>query len=646
MLKNGNVFRKSLSILSTVMLMIGGRQLAHSQSCTAPVRTYANFEDHGNTAAALATSSTSGTNNAVGANPTNTPAVLNVATLLGAAEAWIELKFTTSTIPAGSTTYVKIGGSSAINVLNLLSGSSAPVYAYSGATSATTVAGQGTQIAAANVKASSFTAPDGSIYLAITSAVAYNAVRLAINASVIAGTGQLYVYHAYFQTSGRSCDLAGGAASSVSGVLTLGGAVTNPNNAFDNDRSTATTFSMGAAGVGTTLKETIYFPGPSNTGDAATITFSIPSALLVDLSLLNNITMTPYNGNVAGTPVSLATLLSIDLLSLLRGDNKVTISLVPGQTFDRIELSMTSLVSLIGQVNLYEVQRTPGKPTFTLPASQNVVICSGQSTVLSATTGPCNELHWYTSATGGTATIGSTYSTAALSASRTYYVAAAVIGCSSESERVPVTVTVNNISAGTIAADQTICSGTLPTAFTNTTAVGMGTITYKWQKSTDNTTYTDIAGATNIAYSETANLTQTTYYRRQATSTFNTVACSALSNVLKITVNPLPTASISGTSTVCQYAPSPFVTFTGASGTPPYTFTYKINAGANLAVSTTSGNTVTVSSPSHTPGAYVYTLVSVKDASTTACSQNQTGTATLTITAKPAPPTLNISYNH
>ena len=41
-----------------------------------------------------------------------------------------------------------------------------------------------------------------------------------------------------------------------------------------------------------------------------------------------------------------------------------------------------------------------------------------------------------------------------------------------------------------------------------------------------------------------------------------------------VTVNPLPTATISGTTAVCKDAASPNITFTGASGTAPYTFTY------------------------------------------------------------------------
>ena len=45
-------------------------------------------------------------------------------------------------------------------------------------------------------------------------------------------------------------------------------------------------------------------------------------------------------------------------------------------------------------------------------------------------------------------------------------------------------------------------------------------------------------------------------------------------------------ASISGKASVCPNANNPLVTFTGSGGTAPYTFTYKINSGANLTCAT------------------------------------------------------------
>src|SRR5665811_1331818 len=79
----------------------------------------------------------------------------------------------------------------------------------------------------------------------------------------------------------------------------------------------------------------------------------------------------------------------------------------------------------------------------------------------------------------------------------------------------------------------------------------------------------------------------------------------------------------------------PNITFTGASGTAPYTFTYKINSGADQTVTTTSGNSVTVAAPTTSAGLFLYELVSVEDGSSTTCSNVATETATVTVDALP-----------
>ena len=73
--------------------------------------------------------------------------------------------------------------------------------------------------------------------------------------------------------------------------------------------------------------------------------------------------------------------------------------------------------------------------------------------------------------------------------------------------------------AGVIYNDQTICSGATPAAFTSLSAASYtgGTLTYKWQKSTDGINFTDIPGATSLTYASPA-LTQTTWFRRGVTN--------------------------------------------------------------------------------------------------------------------------------
>ena len=93
-------------------------------------------------------------------------------------------------------------------------------------------------------------------------------------------------------------------------------------------------------------------------------------------------------------------------------------------------------------------------------------------------------------------------------------------------------------------------------------------------------------------------------------------------------VHPLPTASISGTTTVCVAATSPEITFTGADGTAPYVFTYTKNTGTPT-TATAPLTSINVAQSTVSSGSFIYDLVSVSDFY--GCSQLQTGTETITI---------------
>jgi|GEM_PF-1904269 len=107
-------------------------------------------------------------------------------------------------------------------------------------------------------------------------------------------------------------------------------------------------------------------------------------------------------------------------------------------------------------------------------------------------------------------------------------------------------------------------------------------------------------------------------------------SCSTGNSFTVNSTYPSPTATISGSVSVCAGSAPQLITFTGAGGTIPYIFTYTINGGSNQTISTTGSNTsVTVSQSTSSAGMFVYTLVSVADAH---CSQLQSGTATIIAT--------------
>ncbi|WP_199138929.1 DUF7507 domain-containing protein [Pedobacter sp. ASV12] len=198
------------------------------------------------------------------------------------------------------------------------------------------------------------------------------------------------------------------------------------------------------------------------------------------------------------------------------------------------------------------------------------------------------------------------------------------------------TITVNPLPTASIAGTTTVCqnAGTPNVTFTGANGTAPYTFTYKINNGSDLTVTTTSGNSVTVAQ-PTGTAGTFTYTLVSVKDASSTTCTNAQSGTATITVNPLPTATIGGTATVCQNATAPNVTFTGANGTAPYTFTYKINGGADLTVTTTSGNSVTVAQPTGTTGTFAYTLVSVKDASATTCINAQSGTATITVNSTP-----------
>ncbi len=199
-----------------------------------------------------------------------------------------------------------------------------------------------------------------------------------------------------------------------------------------------------------------------------------------------------------------------------------------------------------------------------------------------------------------------------------------------------VTVTVNPLPTATISGTTTVCENAASPLVTFTGATGTSpyTFTYKLNGGADQIITT--TSGNSITLSAPTGTPGTLTYALVSVQDASSTTCSnPQTGTVTVTVNPLPTATISGTTTVCENAASPLVTFTGAAGTSPYTFTYKLNGGADQIITTTSGNSITLSAPTGTPGTLTYTLVSVQDASSTTCSNPQSGTVTVTVNPLP-----------
>ena len=155
-------------------------------------------------------------------------------------------------------------------------------------------------------------------------------------------------------------------------------------------------------------------------------------------------------------------------------------------------------------------------------------------------------------------------------------------GCSTANSNT-ITVTVYaQLNGGTITADQEICYGEIPAAFTSTAAPsgGDGAWVYSWESKVGAGSWTPIASTNSLTYAVPAGLTETTMYRRAATNGCGTV----YSNELTVTVNAdLNGGTIGSDESVC-YGGDPIaftddVSPSGGRGVWTYSWESKVGAG-------------------------------------------------------------------
>lgn len=173
-------------------------------------------------------------------------------------------------------------------------------------------------------------------------------------------------------------------------------------------------------------------------------------------------------------------------------------------------------------------------------------------------------------------------------------------------------------------AEDSICVSE-STQFTSSASSGCGNGSYNfsWSPATG-------LNNANIANPIASPITTTTY----TLTVTESGACTAPQTAaFTVTVNPSPTATITGTTDLCEGSPPTDITFTPTGATPPYTIDYTLNGVAQTAIVTSGNYTITV--PTDVPGVYNYSLTGISESSVAQCSQNQTGSAIVTINALP-----------
>jgi len=200
-----------------------------------------------------------------------------------------------------------------------------------------------------------------------------------------------------------------------------------------------------------------------------------------------------------------------------------------------------------------------------------------------------------------------------------------------------VTITVNSLPTATISGTTDVCKDATPPEITFTASSGTEPYTFTYRINGGSYQTVISSGSNSATVSVPTGQAGTFSYQLVSVQDGSSTECSQLQDdIAVVTVNPLPTATISGTIDVCKDDSPPDITFTGSAGTAPYTFTYTINSGSNETISSSGGDIATLPVPTTESGTFTYTLVSVQDASSTTCLQAMGGSVTVVVNPLPS----------
>jgi hypothetical protein len=320
-----------------------------------------------------------------------------------------------------------------------------------------------------------------------------------------------------------------------------------------------------------------------------------------------------------GTNKTLDAGAGFDSYAWSNGANTRTISVGPGSYSVTVTKDGCTAASGSVSVNYFTVTAPVISP------SGNTTFCFGGSVTLSST--PATAYLWNTGATGSAINV---------NAAGSYNVTATDNnGCQSTSNT--ITTFVNALPGASISGSTAVCQdGASPSlTFSGSAGTAPYTFSYRVNGGSVQTVTTTSGNSVSVAV-PTSPAGSFTYALVSVQESSSTSCSASVSGSATVVVNPLPSATIAGTTTVCQNASAPSVTFTGANGTAPYSFVYRVNGGATQSIATSSGNSVSIAVPTGGAGTFIYSLVSVTDASNTSCSNGAVGSATVVINPLPA----------
>ncbi|MBN1951204.1 MAG: gliding motility-associated C-terminal domain-containing protein [Bacteroidales bacterium] len=184
------------------------------------------------------------------------------------------------------------------------------------------------------------------------------------------------------------------------------------------------------------------------------------------------------------------------------------------------------------------------------------------------------------------------------------------------------------VTGGSIlASDPAVCTGQNPGAITSSSpgAGGTESFTYNWESSTTGAAPWTPLGINNVSYDPPV-LAQTTYLRRVAT---DAICGSAYSNIVEITVNPLPTVyNVGGGGSYCAGGAGVSITLSGSQSG----ISYELYLGGSP-TGTSQNGTGSALSFTNVTAAGTYTILATNGS--TGCQATMSGSAAVSINPLP-----------
>lgn len=365
----------------------------------------------------------------------------------------------------------------------------------------------------------------GEIEVTITPGADYQGLRVRLNSGVASVGFGVDIYAVHIKeaaTAPIACDeridrLSGVTSNSLANLASGLGSVQDPGDAMDGNTATYAQLNMGAQVLNATYLTTI-FKNKSKINDSVRLVLRDNIATIVNLGLLNALTIKLYNGaTLVKTITNTSSLLSLNLLA--PASDKYVLSAEVDQEFDRVQLEYGGVASLLNSLRIYEVERKVGSPLRTA-AQRNIYAYAGQTAILASTPATGDVVTWYDAASSGNL-VGTSILTTAAQANTTlsFYAQVTRSGCNDNINRAKANVNVVGVTygapgAGTIniaysgnvtatpgsslpvtpSYTYTVSSGALPAGLSlnNTSGVISGTPTTPGTFTFDVTTY-DVA---------------------------------------------------------------------------------------------------------------------------------------------------------